>query len=45
MRLLVIWLLDNFHVTRTGPGVCVQGITDHQNVRGGKLELVHQSPF
>ncbi len=24
---------------RTGPGVCVQGITEHQNVRGGKLEL------
>ena len=24
---------------RTDPGVCVQGITDHQNMRDNKLEL------
>ncbi len=25
--------------TRTGSGVCVQGITDQQNVRGAHMEL------
>ena len=25
--------------TRTGSGVCVQGINDHHNVRGSQLEL------
>ena len=27
---------------RTGSGVCVQGITDHKNVRGAHVELSNE---
>ncbi len=36
---LKFWFNKKTCLTGTGSRVCVQGITDHHNVKGGKLKL------